>query len=85
MAAVVGEARGGHVVGQAGEAVQLCALVQRAPKLRQHDREALQSTETTGHFVLSDYEWTGIMEPWRHANASTVDTAIACGKERKHG
>lgn len=46
MTAIVGEAGGGHVVGQACEAVQLRALVQRAAKLRQHNREALQAKET---------------------------------------
>lgn len=33
MAAIVGEASGGHVVGQAREAVQLRALIERTAKL----------------------------------------------------
>lgn len=47
VAAVVGKAGGSHVIGEAGEAVQLRTLVQRAAKLRQHDWESLRSATHT--------------------------------------
>ena len=43
VAAVVGEAAAGEVVSDAGEAVQLAALVQRAAKLAHHDWEPLRA------------------------------------------
>lgn len=44
VAAVIGEAGGSEVVGQGSKAVQLSALIQRAAKLRHHNREFLRRT-----------------------------------------
>ena len=63
MAAVIGKAGGSHVGGEAGEAVQLGALVQRAAKLRQHDREALHIPIVTVKRLLKPYLDTGA---WQH-------------------
>ena len=72
VAAVVGKAGGSHVVGEAGEAVQLRALVQRAAKLRQHDWESLRGAThshrpVAGNKCLSNWQRKGQGKGGQHA------------------